>query len=88
MNRSATDDLVVSDAEWASWERDRERGNALYAARAVREARRPAEPTREDVLLQLHALRWHNEALVAELERVRGLARAYVLGQIERMGAG
>jgi hypothetical protein len=81
-----TDDSYVSDAEWASWERERERRNALYAARARREARRPVEPTREDMLLQIHALRHHNESLVAELERLRALAWGYVLGQIERMG--
>jgi hypothetical protein len=78
----------VSDAEWASWERDRERGNAIYAAQKAREAARPVKPTYEDLLAQLHVLRHHNESLIAELGRLRRLAYGYVLGQIERLGDG
>lgn len=78
----------VSDLEWASWERARERGNAIYAAQKAREAARPVKPTYEDLLAQLHVLRHHNESLVAELGRLRRLAYGYVLGQIERLGDG
>lgn len=78
----------VSDAEWSSWERDRERRNAIYAAQKAREATRPVKPTYEDLLMQLHVLRHHNESLLAELARLRRLAYGYVLGQIERMGDG
>jgi hypothetical protein len=78
----------VSDAEWASWERARERGNAVYAAQKAREAARPVKPTYEDLLAQLHVLRHHNESLIAELGRLRRLAYGYVLGQIERLGDG
>lgn len=79
-------DDVVSEQDWARWEREREAANERHDARRRHEAARPVDPTREDLLAQLHALRHHNEALVSELDRLRALSLGYVLGQIERMG--
>lgn len=86
MSREQTDEGYVAEAEWALWDREREAENALYAARCRWESAKPVELTRDELLLQLHALRVHNEWLVAELERVRGLALGYVLGQIRADG--
>lgn len=72
----AVDDSRVDQATWDSWEAEREAANRLYATRRRWERARPLPPTVEDLTAQLWALRWHNEALVAEVERLRGLERA------------
>lgn len=77
----------VEQAEWERWEREREQRAARHAERVFRDVHRPVEPTTDDLIAQLHALRHHNAELVSELDRLRELSLGYVLGQIERLGA-
>jgi hypothetical protein len=73
---SVTDPNYVDEATWAQWERDRAAANAAYDARRQLERARPVQPTREDSEAQLHALRGHNAALVAERDRLAYLLRS------------
>lgn len=73
---AAVDGSRVGQATWDEWERSRLEANRRSEIRCRWERARPVAPTVADYEAQLHALRWHNEALVAEVERLRGLERA------------
>lgn len=73
---AAHDDLVVDQATWDAWEAARQAGNRRYETRRRWERARPVKPMVADLEAQLQALRWHNEELAAENDRLQRFADA------------